>query len=200
MDTLTGSEWREHTSLCRSCMASRSGRPRNRRSGRISWGAVSTSLCVWAATGCSPPMARIAQLDCWSDSVTTAACRPDIVWFVVYPEGPAQLTAPGHERSWISATDLQAEIIPGSQCRSSHQFARSARPKDGGSQRSDAPDYPAVANRPDRSRRVPPGHDCRPRTKLLRSDLALNVLGQCLRARWGWNDGPTSPLTPAVLQ
>lgn len=34
------------------------------------------------------------------------------VWFIVYPDGPAHLTAPNLERSWISATDLQAEVLP----------------------------------------------------------------------------------------
>ena len=34
------------------------------------------------------------------------------VWFVVYPEGPAHLTVPNHELSWVSDADIHAEVSP----------------------------------------------------------------------------------------
>lgn len=112
------------------------------------------------------------------------------VWFVVYPEGPAHLTAPGHELSWISATDLQAEIIPGGNI--GHHTIRAIREIEGWRITTlDAPDYPPLPIAPTDLGEchlgmiVGPEQSCSDPTSP--STFWVNPYG-----RWGWNDGPTS--------
>ena len=58
--------------------------------------------------------ADCVQRACSSPSATTAALPATTaghVWFVVYPHGPAHLSIPNFELSWVSEADMHAETI-----------------------------------------------------------------------------------------
>lgn len=114
------------------------------------------------------------------------------VWFVVYPEGPAQLTAPNLERSWISATDLQAEVVPYRNI--GRHIVHAVREAEGWRITTlSAPGYPLLPIAPidlggcHLGLVVGPEQSC--------SDPAspatfwVDAYGH-----WGWDEGPTNPL------